>query len=258
MSEALTNVARHAEADGPGSPSPARATGSLIEVRDDGGGGATEPAGTGLAGPARPGHRAGRLDARRQPAGRADHPHRGAAVRIVIAEDSVLLRAGLTRLLVDAGEEVVARSATPTSCSRVVELHQPDLAVVDVRMPPTHTDDGLRAALEIRAPVAVASACWCSRSTSRRPTPPSCSPVDTVGARLPAEGPHRRRRRVPGRRAPGRRRRHRARPGGRRPAARPSSHGSDRSTALSPREREVLGAHGRGPLQPGDRRRASW
>jgi DNA-binding NarL/FixJ family response regulator len=71
-------------------------------------------------------------------------------VRIVIAEDSVLLRAGLTRLLVDAGEEVVASVGDADELLRVVELHQPDLCVVDVRMPPTHTDDGLRAALEIR------------------------------------------------------------------------------------------------------------
>ena len=71
-------------------------------------------------------------------------------MRIVIAEDSVLLRAGLTRLLVDAGEEVVASVGDADELLRVVELHQPDLAVVDVRMPPTHTDDGLRAALEIR------------------------------------------------------------------------------------------------------------
>lgn len=71
-------------------------------------------------------------------------------MRIVIAEDSVLLRAGLTRLLVDAGEEVVASVGDADELRRVVELHQPDLAVVDVRMPPTHTDDGLRAALDIR------------------------------------------------------------------------------------------------------------
>ncbi len=71
-------------------------------------------------------------------------------MRIVIAEDSVLLRAGLTRLLVDAGEEVVASVGDADELLRVVELHRPDLAVVDVRMPPTHTDDGLRAAIEIR------------------------------------------------------------------------------------------------------------
>jgi DNA-binding NarL/FixJ family response regulator len=71
-------------------------------------------------------------------------------VRIVIAEDSVLLRAGLTRLLADAGEEVIAAVDNADDLLTVVERHQPDLAVVDVRMPPTHTDDGLRAALQIR------------------------------------------------------------------------------------------------------------
>jgi DNA-binding NarL/FixJ family response regulator len=72
-------------------------------------------------------------------------------VRIVIAEDSVLLRAGLTRLLADAGEEVVSTVDNADDLLTVVERHQPDLAVVDVRMPPTFTDDGLRAALQIRA-----------------------------------------------------------------------------------------------------------
>jgi DNA-binding NarL/FixJ family response regulator len=71
-------------------------------------------------------------------------------VRIVIAEDSVLLRAGLTRLLIDAGDEVVATVGDADALLEVVERHQPELAVVDVRMPPTHTDDGLRAALQIR------------------------------------------------------------------------------------------------------------
>jgi len=71
-------------------------------------------------------------------------------VRIVIAEDSVLLRAGLTRLLADAGEEVIAAVDNADDLLTVVERHQPDLAVVDVRMPPTNTDDGLRAALQIR------------------------------------------------------------------------------------------------------------
>jgi DNA-binding NarL/FixJ family response regulator len=71
-------------------------------------------------------------------------------VRIVIAEDSVLLRAGLTRLLVDADHEVVATVGDADTLLDVVERHSPELGVVDVRMPPTHTDDGLRAALEIR------------------------------------------------------------------------------------------------------------
>ncbi|HRA35987.1 MAG TPA: response regulator transcription factor, partial [Acidimicrobiales bacterium] len=71
-------------------------------------------------------------------------------MRIVIAEDSVLLRAGLTRILVDAGEDVVATVGDADELLTVVGRHRPDLALVDVRMPPTHTDDGLRAARTIR------------------------------------------------------------------------------------------------------------
>ena len=71
-------------------------------------------------------------------------------MRIVIAEDSVLLRAGLTRILADAGEEVVATVGAADELMAAVERHQPDLCIVDVRMPPTHTDDGLRAAIAIR------------------------------------------------------------------------------------------------------------
>jgi DNA-binding NarL/FixJ family response regulator len=72
-------------------------------------------------------------------------------MRVVIAEDSVLLRAGLTRILADAGEEVVATVGSADELMTTVERHQPDLAIIDVRMPPTHTDDGLRAAIAIRA-----------------------------------------------------------------------------------------------------------
>jgi DNA-binding NarL/FixJ family response regulator len=71
-------------------------------------------------------------------------------VRVVIAEDSVLLRAGLTRLLTDAGEDVVAAVGDADTLVEVVDRHRPDIAIVDVRMPPTHTDEGLRAAVTIR------------------------------------------------------------------------------------------------------------
>jgi len=72
-------------------------------------------------------------------------------VRVVIAEDSVLLREGLVRLLTDAGLEVVAAVENPEALLRAVDEHRPDICVVDIRMPPTHTDEGVRAALVIRA-----------------------------------------------------------------------------------------------------------
>ena len=71
-------------------------------------------------------------------------------MRVVIAEDSVLLRAGLTRLLVDGGEEVVASVGDATGLVSIVRRTSPDIVVLDVRMPPTHTDEGIRAAIEIR------------------------------------------------------------------------------------------------------------
>jgi DNA-binding NarL/FixJ family response regulator len=71
-------------------------------------------------------------------------------VRIVIAEDSVLLRAGLTKLLADGGFDVVDAVADAEQLLRAVAEHRPDLALIDVRMPPTHTDEGIRAALVIR------------------------------------------------------------------------------------------------------------
>ena len=71
-------------------------------------------------------------------------------MRIVIAEDAVLLRAGLTRLLDDAGEEVVAAVGDPVALFDVLARQQPDLAILDVRMPPTFTDEGIRAAVRIR------------------------------------------------------------------------------------------------------------
>jgi DNA-binding NarL/FixJ family response regulator len=70
-------------------------------------------------------------------------------VRVVIAEDSVLLREGLTKLLSDGGFEVVAAVPDADRLLPAVGEHHPDVAVVDVRMPPTHTDEGIRAALVI-------------------------------------------------------------------------------------------------------------
>jgi DNA-binding NarL/FixJ family response regulator len=71
-------------------------------------------------------------------------------VRVVIAEDSVLLREGLARLLAEAGHEIVAATGDAEEFLRAVQAHRPDAVVVDVRMPPTFTDEGLRAALVVR------------------------------------------------------------------------------------------------------------
>jgi DNA-binding NarL/FixJ family response regulator len=71
-------------------------------------------------------------------------------MRVVIAEDSVLLREGLTKLLADGGFEVAAAVSDADQLLRAVGEQRPDLVVVDVRMPPTHTDEGIKAALVIR------------------------------------------------------------------------------------------------------------
>ena len=71
-------------------------------------------------------------------------------LRVVIAEDSVLLREGIARLLEVAGFEVVGQAGDGEDLLRKVGAHRPDVAVIDVRMPPTHTDEGLRAARRIR------------------------------------------------------------------------------------------------------------
>jgi len=72
-------------------------------------------------------------------------------IRVVIADDSVLLREGLVRLLEESGFDVVGQAGDAEDLMRKVGAHKPDVAVVDVRMPPTHTDEGLRAAHRIRS-----------------------------------------------------------------------------------------------------------
>lgn len=73
-----------------------------------------------------------------------------APIRAVVADDSVLLRDGVVRLLTDSGIDVVAAVGDADALLDAVTEHEPDLCLVDVRMPPSHTDEGLRAALEIR------------------------------------------------------------------------------------------------------------
>jgi DNA-binding NarL/FixJ family response regulator len=72
-------------------------------------------------------------------------------MRVALADDNLLLREGVARLLVEAGFNVVAQCATATELVRAVDGAPPDVAIVDICMPPTHTDEGLRAAMEIRA-----------------------------------------------------------------------------------------------------------
>ena len=72
-------------------------------------------------------------------------------MRVVIAEDSVLLREGITRLLAEYGDEVVAALNDASKLLATVQQADPDIVIVDVRMPPTFTDEGLRAAVELRS-----------------------------------------------------------------------------------------------------------
>jgi DNA-binding NarL/FixJ family response regulator len=72
-------------------------------------------------------------------------------VRVVVADDAVILREGLSRLLVEAGFEVVGQAADAGELLEQIEATAPDIAIVDIRMPPSHTDEGLQAAAEIRA-----------------------------------------------------------------------------------------------------------
>jgi DNA-binding NarL/FixJ family response regulator len=83
-------------------------------------------------------------------------------LRIVVADDAVLLREGLVRLLAERGHTVVAAVGDGPSLTAAVGIHRPDISIIDVRMPPSHTDEGLRAAVEIRrqfpgAPILVLS-----------------------------------------------------------------------------------------------------
>jgi DNA-binding NarL/FixJ family response regulator/class 3 adenylate cyclase len=81
----------------------------------------------------------------------AEHgSEKGLATRVVIADDSVLLREGIAKLLEEAGFEVAGQSSTADDLMLKVRSYKPDVAIVDIRMPPTHTDEGLRAAKEIR------------------------------------------------------------------------------------------------------------
>jgi DNA-binding NarL/FixJ family response regulator/class 3 adenylate cyclase len=90
-------------------------------------------------------------DAQAEPVGAAEKKTGAGTLRVVLADDAVLLREGIARLLTDAGLEVVGQSGNAEDLLLKVRSYAPDVAVVDIRMPPTQTDEGLRAAQEIRA-----------------------------------------------------------------------------------------------------------
>ena len=98
----------------------------------------------------------------------------------MLAEDSVLLRAGLTKLLTDGGFEVVAAVSDGDKLLAAVDEHRPDVVVVDVRMPPTHTDEGIRAALVIRRQHPKIAVCVLSQYVEERYATDLLS-VDTAG-----------------------------------------------------------------------------
>ena len=74
-------------------------------------------------------------------------------MRVIVADDSMLLREGVVRVLADAGFDVVGQAGNGEELMRQTRQHKPDVAIVDIRMPPTYTDEGLRAALAIRAEI---------------------------------------------------------------------------------------------------------
>src|SRR5439155_16848992 len=99
--------------------------------------------------------RRSRRRTRRHAQGRARGRHAGEnpcgdPVRVVIADDELLLREGLERLLTEAGYDVVGKVGTAEELRRKVELTRPDVAIVDIKMPPTYTDEGLVGAQDIR------------------------------------------------------------------------------------------------------------
>ena len=149
-------------------------------------------------------------------------------MRVVVADDSVLLREGIARLLEDAGLEVVGQAGNADELMLKVRSYKPDVAIVDIRMPPTHTDEGLRAATEIREQHPETGVLVLSQYLEPAYALELLS-RERRGRRLPAQGPRRRRRRVRRRRAARGRGRLGARPVGRLAARRPAPRRTIRS-----------------------------
>ena len=104
----------------------------------------------------------------------------GDPMRVVVADDVMLVRSGLARLLSDAGVEVVGEAADADELLRMVALDQPDVAIVDIRMPPTHTDEGLVAARRIRQRYPTTAVVLLSQYLAGAPS--GCSPTSPVAS----------------------------------------------------------------------------
>ena len=149
VAEGLTNIAKHAQATEASVSIRQRNGSALIEVSDDGNGGATMSAGSGLQG----------LDDRVAAAGGAFAIRTGPSgttleatipMRVILVDDSALIRDGLASLLADDGVDVIATFSDAQGVVEAVEKQQPDVLVIDVRMPPTFQTEGLEVALEAR------------------------------------------------------------------------------------------------------------
>ncbi len=163
VAELLANVAQHAQASRASVSCAQQGSWLRLVVRDDGNGGALAlPAGLLVERPGRahrPGARGGRSAEPGEPPRRPNRRHRRpppvammpCALRIAIAEDSAILRDGLVQLLVDRGFVITGAVGDPGALRSSIAQNPPDVAVIDIRMPPTFTDEGLRLALELRA-----------------------------------------------------------------------------------------------------------
>ena len=151
IAEGLTNVAKYAEAES-ATIAIMRENGSLVvELSDDGKGGADPRRRVRPARAGRPRRGARRAPEDLEPAGGRNTTESGDPMRVVLADDTMLLREGVAMLLGEAGFDVAGQAGTAEDLIEAVSEHRPEVAIVDLRMPPTHTDEGLQAALTIRA-----------------------------------------------------------------------------------------------------------